>query len=128
MGGARVNERFPGNWNAVRAPHLRAVRGSTDGLEEIGGFRIRWMHLTGPEGPPLRVLRALQVLVGLVIGLPFAWWLAPMMREALFESDPGDPILYVVVPLVLITSALISGYRPVRRALGLEVTEALRVE
>jgi len=67
-------------------------------------------------------------LAGVVIGLGAAWGVSRLMESLLFSVKPRDPIVFVVVPLVLGTVALVSVWLPARRALRVDPAVALRHE
>jgi ABC-type lipoprotein release transport system permease subunit len=46
----------------------------------------------------------------------------------LFEVSPLDPITYVAVSMVLITTALLAAYLPARRASLVDPTVSLRAQ
>ena len=68
------------------------------------------------------------MLVGLGVGVPLAWGLSPSLGVGLLGADPRDPLLYVVAPLAVVASALVAGLGPMRRAVGISITEGLRAE
>lgn len=66
--------------------------------------------------------------LGLVLGLGLAWLIAPLLGEALFGSDPRDPLVFSLVPLLLTTAATVGLWIPSRRASRADPMVALRTE
>jgi ABC-type antimicrobial peptide transport system permease subunit len=66
--------------------------------------------------------------LGLVLGLVAAIPLVPLLSSLLFETRPGDPVAFAVVPLVLVIVALIACWLPARRAAKVDPVVALRGE
>jgi putative ABC transport system permease protein len=66
--------------------------------------------------------------VGVTIGLGAALGLTRLMKSLLFGISPMDPLIYAVMPVVLVASAALAGYLPARRAASVDPTEALRAE
>jgi ABC-type lipoprotein release transport system permease subunit len=50
------------------------------------------------------------------------------MTTLLYNVQPTDPAVYVTVPFVLITVALLASYLPARRASRIDPLVALREE
>ncbi|HEX4285447.1 MAG TPA: ABC transporter permease [Terracidiphilus sp.] len=75
-------------------------------------------------------VRAAMVLTatGVGLGLCGAAVLTQSMKSLLFEISPLDPLTYVVIPLVLIASAVVASYLPARRAASVNPVDALRAE
>jgi predicted permease len=70
-----------------------------------------------------------QITVGLALGA----LLAPLMSRALRASlsglsSPDDPVVYVAVLLILLVASLLASWIPVRRALRVQPSSALRCE
>jgi ABC-type antimicrobial peptide transport system permease subunit len=65
---------------------------------------------------------------GLVLGLAGALALTRLIASQLWGVTPTDPSTYAVVSLVLILIALVACLGPVRRAIAVDPTVALRVE
>ena len=53
---------------------------------------------------------------------------ARAIRTLLFGIDPGDPVTFTVVPLILAGVALAACYLPARRAMRVDPLVALRVD
>jgi putative ABC transport system permease protein len=65
---------------------------------------------------------------GLFIGLAGALALTCLIRGLLFGIGPTDPITFLVVPLLLLSVALLACWLPARRAAKVDPMEALRYE
>jgi putative ABC transport system permease protein len=50
------------------------------------------------------------------------------MRTLLFEVEPGDPLTFVTVSLLLFAVALLACWLPARRAAKVDPMEAVRYE
>jgi len=70
----------------------------------------------------------LLALIGAVLGVGGALAAARVMKSLLFSVDPRDPLTFAVVPLVLLTVAVLACYLPARRALRVDPLIALRAE
>jgi predicted permease len=66
--------------------------------------------------------------VGVACGLAAAFPLTRLMTSLLFGVSPLDPATYVVVSLVLVTTAALASYVPAHRATAVDPVEALRAE
>ncbi|MGH9407926.1 MAG: FtsX-like permease family protein, partial [Vicinamibacterales bacterium] len=67
-------------------------------------------------------------LVGVVIGVAGAFWLARLIKAFLFGVTAGDPIVFSGVPIVLAIVAMIAVWLPARRASRVDPVIALRYE
>jgi ABC-type antimicrobial peptide transport system permease subunit len=65
---------------------------------------------------------------GIAIGLGASAGLTRLMKSLLFGISTLDPVIYVAMPVVLITAALLATYLPARRASRIDPSEALRLE
>ncbi len=63
---------------------------------------------------------------GIIIGLIFAGFLAPSLRTLLFEIRPFDPVVFVIVPTLLLLVSLLAGHFPAKRAVNVNPMIALR--
>jgi ABC-type antimicrobial peptide transport system permease subunit len=70
----------------------------------------------------------LQVVIGLVIGIPATILGGRAMASQLFGIKPYDPVLLAMTTLVLLTAAFIAAVVPARRAANTEPMHALRTE
>jgi hypothetical protein len=68
------------------------------------------------------------VAVGLVAGLAGGFAATRLIRSMLFHTAPTDPVTFVVVPVTLISVALVAAWWPARRAMRLEPTIALKAD
>jgi predicted permease len=66
------------------------------------------------------------VSVGVVIGVPAALSLAPIVSSMLFGIMPSDPVMISVAVLVMSVVATLAGYLPARRASLVDPLSALR--
>jgi putative ABC transport system permease protein len=66
--------------------------------------------------------------VGAGIGLAGAAALTRYMESFLYGVTPLDPRTYVLVPLLLVSAAVIAAYLPARRATKVDPMDALRAE
>jgi putative ABC transport system permease protein len=67
-------------------------------------------------------------IVGVIIGLGGAFWLARFMATFVFGVSVRDPVIFVAVPLVLTVIALVAVWLPARRASRVDPIIALRYE
>jgi predicted permease len=67
-------------------------------------------------------------VIGLGIGLLGAFAVARAMGGLLYGLSPGDPVTFVVVPLMLGVVVLLATYFPARRAVRFDPVAALRSE
>jgi ABC-type antimicrobial peptide transport system permease subunit len=65
---------------------------------------------------------------GLALGIALAVAAGRAIRSLLFETAPTDPMTYLGVVAVLGLSAALAGYLPVRRALAVDPSIALRYD
>jgi predicted permease len=69
-----------------------------------------------------------MVGAGLTIGVATAFAVSFLMRSLLYGVQPGDPLTYLGVALVLAAVALLACYLPARRATRVDPLVALRYE
>ena len=76
------------------------------------------------------VLRRAAVVTtaGLVIGVGSALLLARLLSALLYGVEPGDPLTFVSVAVLLGAIALVAGYIPARRATRVDAIAALRAD
>jgi putative ABC transport system permease protein len=70
----------------------------------------------------------LLAAVGVVLGAAGALAVTPVLRGLLAGVQPGDPVTFIAVAVVLLLVALAASYVPARRASGVSAMEALRSE
>ena len=68
----------------------------------------------------------LLVCVGMALGLGGAAVLTRLMQCLLFGVSALDPVTYVVVATILLVTAMLAGYLPVRQLAHLDPIQALR--
>jgi putative ABC transport system permease protein len=68
------------------------------------------------------------VLIAAAVGLAAAFYLTRFLREQVYGVSATDPLTFVVVPLVLLTVALLANWLPALRATRVDPLEALRYE
>ena len=66
--------------------------------------------------------------IGVVIGLGAAAGLTRLMSTLLYGVTPLDPVTYVAVPVLLMTSTVLASYVPAWHAASVDPVEALKVE
>jgi ABC-type antimicrobial peptide transport system permease subunit len=76
------------------------------------------------------VLRRVLILaaVGLAISVPAALSASRLVKSFLFETEPNDPGTLVMAGVVLVSTAVLAGYAPARRASRIDPLAALRHE
>jgi predicted permease len=93
--------------------------------QEVG---IR-MAMGAEGGDVLRlVLRqgALQVFLGLSLGLALGWFLSRAMQIGIFGIEPWDPTVFAAIALVMVMTGFLASFVPARRATRVSPVEALR--
>ena len=68
------------------------------------------------------------VLLGLLVGGAGSIAGVRLLRSMLFDVAPFDPISFLLAAVVLITTVLVAGINPARRAASIEPMQALRTE
>jgi hypothetical protein len=71
---------------------------------------------------------AVQLAIGLIVGVPAALAVARMSRSLLFGVTPGDAAPYVLAIATLGAIACLAAWLPARRAASIDPVEALRCE
>jgi putative ABC transport system permease protein len=64
--------------------------------------------------------------VGVVAGLVASLWLTRSLETLLFEIEPTDPSVFIILSSLLLAIALAASYFPARRATTVDPTVALR--
>jgi putative ABC transport system permease protein len=67
-------------------------------------------------------------LIGIALGIAGAYLVSRLMRQALFEVDPGEPLIYFAVAAMLVLVAEFASWLPARRATRIDPVIALRAE
>jgi putative ABC transport system permease protein len=67
-------------------------------------------------------------LVGIVLGAAGGFATSRLIRQALFDVDPANPIFYVAVSGMLLAVAALASWLPARRATRIDPVIALRME
>ncbi len=89
------------------------------------------MALGARRADVLRMLvrRGLVVaLVGVALGLPLAFGVSGVLRGLLYGVKASDPMVFVVVPVLLMLAAALASFVPARRATRVDPIVALRHE
>jgi predicted permease len=87
----------------------------------LGAERRRVLMMILVEGGRL-------VAAGITLGLVAAFWLTRLLRQQLFEVNPTEPGIFIVVVAVLTGIAMLACLLPARRAAQVHPMEALRYE
>jgi ABC-type antimicrobial peptide transport system permease subunit len=67
-------------------------------------------------------------LIGVVIGIAGSFGVTRLITSFLFGVKPWDPVVFVGVPIVLCTVAMVAVWLPARRATRIDPLVALRYE
>lgn len=67
-------------------------------------------------------------MVGVGIGILAALGVTQLLKRMLFNLSATDPLTFVLIPLILVSVAVIATYIPARRATRADPIEALRAE
>jgi predicted permease len=102
--------------------HLVAFRTSEIGIRMALGASPRTvMRMVLGQGRRL-------TLAGIVLGAGAAFLVARLMRQMLYEVNPGDPLIYVSVAVTLLLVAELAAWLPARRATRIDPVVALRAQ
>src|SRR6185312_12744592 len=86
----------------------------------------------GATGSDIATLVGRELLVmlgvGVAVGLAGAWALSRVIAALLYGVEPHDPMTFLIVPAVLAVPALMAGWPPARRAMGVSPMEVMRAE
>ena len=66
--------------------------------------------------------------LGVTGGLVGAFMLSKVLAGLLYEVDPRDPAVFILMPVLVLVVALIASWIPTTRALRVDPASALRVE
>ena len=93
--------------------------------QEIG---IRLALGARPERVGIAIVRngLTLTVIGLVVGLAAALMLVRTMRTLLYEVEPSDPLSIAAVAAVLLATALVACWRPMRQAMRVDPLSLLR--
>jgi predicted permease len=69
-----------------------------------------------------------RLAIGAALGLAGAWLLGEVMSTMLYGVQPGDPLTFALVAVVLLITSLAASYVPARRAARVDPMVALRVD
>jgi putative ABC transport system permease protein len=67
-------------------------------------------------------------LVGIIFGIAGALVVSRLMRQALFEVDPADPLVYLALSVTLVLVSECAAFFPALRATRIDPVIALRTE
>ncbi|MEM7414891.1 MAG: FtsX-like permease family protein [Gemmatimonadota bacterium] len=90
--------------------------------------------LGAPESSVLRdvLVRGLRpVAIGLVAGMALAWLLTPILGREMLEGEgggPHDPLIFALVPLILLAGAVVAAGRPALHASRIDPVAALKAD
>jgi predicted permease len=102
--------------------HLVAFRTSEIGLRmALGASPNAVMRMVLGHAGRLTV-------VGIMFGIAGALVISRLMRQALFEVDPADPLVYLALSVALLLVAECASFFPARRATRIDPVIALRAE
>jgi ABC-type antimicrobial peptide transport system permease subunit len=86
----------------------------------------------GAEVSRVRTMIVVQgmrlAIVGVIIGVSFAFSLTRFISSFLFSIKPWDPVSFIAVPIVLSAVALLALWFPARRASRVNPVNALRYQ
>jgi putative ABC transport system permease protein len=86
----------------------------------------------GAETAQVRRMVILQgmtlAIVGLIVGVIGAWFMTQLLKQFLFRVEARDPLVFVGIPLLLGTVALLAVWIPALRASRVDPITALRYE
>jgi macrolide transport system ATP-binding/permease protein len=87
----------------------------------LGAHKADVMRLFVAEGMKLAVL-------GIIVGAVAAFGVTPLMNSLLFGISPLDPLTFIVVPVLLLSTALVACLVPAHRGAREDPKVALRYE
>src|SRR5256885_13886304 len=67
-------------------------------------------------------------LVGIAIGAVVSFIAGKWISSLLFQTEPGDPMTFVAMPLIFASVSILSGYIPAQSAASVAPLVALRYE
>jgi predicted permease len=91
----------------------------------LGSSRGRILGMVVRQG-------TLQVVAGLIAGLGLTFLAARLagaaLQQALFNVNPADPVVYLIVAVLVVVVALVATFVPARRATRVDPIIAMRAE
>ncbi|MBB5341536.1 ABC transporter permease [Tunturiibacter gelidoferens] len=102
-------------WNVTRRTTEIGLRMA------LGATRMEVFHLVMRQ-----VMRLLAV--GLFAGGLGAFFAARMVRDFLFEIQPGNPAIFLSSAMLLVSIAVLAALLPARRAVSIDPMQALKTE
>ena len=87
------------------------------------------MALGAQRGTVLRMLvrqGAIQLAIGVLLGLPFAFGVSRLLAGVLYDVQPGDPMVFAAVVATLSVVAMVACLVPGQRAVEVDPVVALR--
>ena len=64
--------------------------------------------------------------MGLAVGVPVALGASRLLGSLLYGVSPTDPVVFVVMPAMVLAVAMLACYVPARRAMRMDPLAALR--
>ena len=64
--------------------------------------------------------------MGLAVGVPVALGASRLLGSLLYGVSPTDPVVFVVMPAIVLAVAMLACYVPARRAMRMDPLTALR--
>ena len=95
-----------------------------------GEIGIR-MALGASQGMVLRMVMGhgrRLTLLGVALGIGGAYFISKLLQQALFEVNPGEPLIYLAVAVLLLLIAEFAAWLPARRVTRIDPVIALRSE
>jgi putative ABC transport system permease protein len=90
------------------------------------GVRVALGATTGNIRSGVLGMAGRHLLLGLVIGLPTAWWASRGFASVFFRVHPSDVSIYLIVAAVLVAVGVIGAIIPARRAARVDPIVSLR--
>jgi len=71
---------------------------------------------------------AVQLGIGVILGIGLAFALAQGMRMLLFGVSPTDPVMFALIVMILVGTGTLASFIPARRVTRIDPVSALRYE